>query len=69
MRPFRHISRGLKVRRHSKRGGVNALEPGASAFMTLNLEPGEYAAVCLVPDPSTGHSHLDLGMLKRFSVQ
>jgi hypothetical protein len=37
--------------------------------MTLNLEPGEYAAVCLVPDPSTGHSHLDLGMLKRFSVQ
>ena len=37
--------------------------------MTLDLQPGAYAAVCLVPDPASGQAHLHLGMVKAFAVQ
>lgn len=50
-------------------GGINGLGAGKSGFMTLDLQPGAYAAVCLIPDPSSGMSHVDLGMIKRFTVK
>jgi hypothetical protein len=49
-------------------GGINGLDAGKSGFMTLDLEPGTYAAVCLIPDPASGISHVHLGMIKQFSV-
>jgi uncharacterized cupredoxin-like copper-binding protein len=50
-------------------GGINGLGAGKSGFMTLDLQPGQYAAVCLIPDPSSGHSHVDLGMIRPFVVK
>jgi hypothetical protein len=49
-------------------GGINGLDAGKSGFMTLDLQPGEYAAVCLIPDPASRVSHVHLGMIHRFSV-
>jgi hypothetical protein len=49
-------------------GGINGLDVGGSGLMTLDLQPGEYAAVCLIPDPASRVSHVHLGMIHRFSV-
>ena len=50
-------------------GGINGLSLGGSGFMTLDLQPGAYAAVCLIPDPASGLPHLHLGMVKEFTVR
>jgi hypothetical protein len=50
-------------------GGINGLSSGMAGYMTLDLQPGSYAAVCLIPDPNTGLPHLHLGMAKAFAVQ
>jgi uncharacterized cupredoxin-like copper-binding protein len=50
-------------------GGINGLGAGRSGFMTLDLQPGTYAAVCLIPDPASHVSHVHLGMIKRFTVK
>lgn len=49
-------------------GGMAALDPGKSAWVTLTLEPGEYVGLCFVPDPSTGKAHMELGMMQSFTV-
>ncbi|MCC7368715.1 MAG: hypothetical protein IT306_09845 [Chloroflexi bacterium] len=50
-------------------GGINGLSTGQTGYMTLDLQPGAYAAICLVPDPASGQAHLHLGMAKAFAVQ
>jgi hypothetical protein len=52
-------------------GGMNALTRGMSAIAVLDLTPGNYAAICNVPDQSkpNGESHLHLGMIKGFTVK
>jgi hypothetical protein len=50
-------------------GGMQALDPGASGWLTLDLSPGRYVMVCAVPDPATGRRHVDLGMIAPFEVQ
>jgi uncharacterized cupredoxin-like copper-binding protein len=50
-------------------GGIGPLEQGATGQMTLDLTPGDYALVCFVPDPGTGHAHAELGMVGGFTVQ
>jgi hypothetical protein len=50
-------------------GGMQGLSVNASNFMVTQLQPGNYAAVCFIPDPSSGKSHLELGMGKEFSVR
>lgn len=49
--------------------GAGALAPGSSAWLKMSLEPGNYVAVCFVPDPATGKAHAELGMITAFSVQ
>ena len=51
-------------------GGMNALAPGKEGTAVLDLRPGNYAAICNVPDQSApnGPSHLHLGMIKGFTV-
>ena len=49
-------------------GGMQAVRPSGSGSVTLDLEPGAYAAVCHVPDPASGTPHIDLGMIKVFTV-
>jgi hypothetical protein len=48
-------------------GGVAALAPGGSARLPLDLAPGEYLAICLVPEPGKG-PHAVRGMVARFRV-
>ena len=50
-------------------GGLAAIAPDARATMTLDLEPGEYAFLCFVPDPASGNPHVALGMVTGFSVE
>jgi hypothetical protein len=51
-------------------GGVGALAPGGEAWVRMNLSPGDYVAVCFVPDDDTaGHPpHAALGMVQGFHV-
>jgi uncharacterized cupredoxin-like copper-binding protein len=48
-------------------GGVASVAPGTEAVATLDLEPGDYLATCLVPS-ADGTPHIDLGMLATFTV-
>jgi hypothetical protein len=52
----------------SDAGGLGAIGAGQTAWVDLDLAPGDYAAVCLVPDPATGKPHLMLGMTAAFTV-
>jgi hypothetical protein len=49
-------------------GGPNAPMPGADASATLNLTPGEYALICVIPSPD-GIPHLFKGMVKPIRVR
>ena len=50
-------------------GGMQGLEPGASGYMTLDLQPGEYVGLCFIPDPASGKPHVHLGMIAAFTVK
>jgi len=49
-------------------GGMNAFSVNGSGYMTLDLQPGTYVAICNVPDPASGVSHAHLGMMREFTV-
>ena len=49
-------------------GGPNAPMPGAESNATVDLTPGEYALLCLVPSPD-GVPHLFKGMVKPITVR
>jgi hypothetical protein len=49
-------------------GGINGFSVDGSGYMTLDLTPGTYVAVCHIPDPATGIAHAHLGMIKTFTV-
>jgi hypothetical protein len=50
-------------------GGFQAIDPGKAGWMTLDLQPGNYVAMCHVPDPATGHAHMEMGMVMPFTVK
>jgi hypothetical protein len=50
-------------------GGINGLSNGGIGYMTLDLQPGAYAAVCVIPEQASGVAHLHLGMVKAFGVE
>lgn len=50
-------------------GGTAALAPGLTNWMKLDLEAGDYLAVCMLPDAQSGKSHLSLGMYAPFVVE
>lgn len=49
-------------------GGMQGLPQGGAGWVHLDLEPGTYVAICYIPDPASGAPHLDLGMVKSFTV-
>jgi hypothetical protein len=49
-------------------GGAGALSPGGREWFRLDLQPGRYVALCLVPDEATGIPHAATGMVKDFTV-
>ncbi len=52
-------------------GGMQALTRGASGIVVLDLTPGDYVALCSVPDQSKpqGEAHAHLGMVRGFTVR
>jgi plastocyanin len=50
-------------------GGMQGLEVNGAGWVKLDLTPGNYVAICNIPDPETGKSHAELGMVSVFTVQ
>lgn len=48
-------------------GGPNAVDPGGEARAVLDLAPGSYGIICMVPD-GKGHLHVSLGMSRPLRV-
>lgn len=49
-------------------GYVNVLSPNQHNFVTFDLEPGSYVALCFITDAETGQPHVALGMIDAFTV-
>lgn len=49
-------------------GGLQGIDPGESGWLNLDLQPGNYVALCHIPDPASGKAHEELGMVMPFSV-
>ena len=49
-------------------GGMQGLNVGSSGWLTVDLQPATYVAVCLIRDPASGKSHAGLGMVAEFEV-
>lgn len=49
-------------------GGIGALQAGKRGWFDLDLQPGNYVALCFVPTPTDGKPHFAHGMLTPFSV-
>ena len=49
-------------------GGIASMKPGVANYFDVDLTPGEYVAICFVPDHKDGKPHLMHGMVKQFSV-
>jgi len=49
-------------------GGLQALNRGMEGWLSFDAQPGDYVAVCFVPDPETGKTHVELGMIAPFKV-
>lgn len=50
-------------------GGYNGLDAKNVGWLDLDLTPGDYVAICHIPDPATGKAHEELGMVLPFSVE
>lgn len=50
-------------------GGVAGIAPGQTITMDVDLEAGNYAFLCFVPDPGTGQPHVLLGMVGGLTVE
>jgi DNA-binding beta-propeller fold protein YncE len=50
-------------------GGLQAIDSGRTGWALFDLSPGEYIALCLVPDPASGKAHIELGMIAAFRVK
>jgi hypothetical protein len=49
-------------------GGMAPLKRGETARFEVNLDPGEYALICYLPDAKDGKPHVMHGMLKQVTV-
>jgi hypothetical protein len=48
-------------------GGPNSPVPGGKSIAIMDLEPGHYAVICVIPSPD-GQPHVMKGMAKEFDV-
>jgi uncharacterized cupredoxin-like copper-binding protein len=49
-------------------GGPNFSAPGGTAEATVDLKPGNYAMICLIPSSADGKLHLMKGMIRGLTV-
>jgi hypothetical protein len=47
---------------------MDALSPGQTNWMALNLAPDTYIALCFVPDDGTGLPHAVMGKIQVYIV-
>ncbi len=47
---------------------MGGLVAGKSALVAVDLTPGNYVALCFIPDPKTRKPHFMLGMATPFTV-
>jgi hypothetical protein len=64
---FLHAPRGEPP--YANVGGFQAISPGETGWLQLDLEPGNYVALCYVPGAETGELHLAMGMIQQFTVE
>jgi hypothetical protein len=50
-------------------GGMSALSPGETAWVSMNLVPGTYVILCFLPDKSRSLLHVQLGMICSITVK
>jgi uncharacterized cupredoxin-like copper-binding protein len=50
-------------------GGATLLSTGEINHVTLDVEPGEYALLCFVPDAKDGAPHIAHGMVRQITVR
>lgn len=50
-------------------GGLAPMSPGGTAYVRVQITPGNYILLCFVPDAKDGKLHLEHGMAKEFTVQ
>lgn len=48
--------------------GAAPMSPGATNYVELDAQPGEYLVACFVPDVETGMPHAMMGMIGSFMV-
>ena len=49
-------------------GGIASMKPGTTNYFDVDLTPGEYVAICVVPDKRDGKPHFEHGMVTQFKV-
>lgn len=49
-------------------GGTVGLSEGRTNYVHVDLEPGEYALLCFLPDAKDGQPHVRHGMMKQITV-
>lgn len=52
----------------SSLGGSAPMVPGMVEYVPMDLTPGNYVALCFMPDPTTGKPHLAEGMVYQFTI-
>jgi len=50
-------------------GGIAGAANGSTAYVTVDLQPGNYSFLCFIPDAKDHKPHLAHGMIKDFKVQ
>ncbi len=50
-------------------GGISGMMKGATVYVPVNLEPGEYGMYCFLPDAKNGKLHVEHGMMRQFTVK
>jgi plastocyanin len=49
--------------------GTAGVNPGSTTSFDIDVTAGNYAYICFIPDPKTGKSHLELGMIAPVTVK
>lgn len=49
--------------------GFQAIDAGGTGWVKMDFTPGDYVALCFVPDPASGKPHVELGMIAPFTVE
>jgi hypothetical protein len=49
-------------------GGTVGIAPGKANLLEVDLQPGEYALICFIPDHKDGKPHFMHGMMKQITV-